>query len=190
MKRFPWMWVLLLLGGVWIGVAGVTRVARKAVPTPESVGTYLEANPLGERSAAERGRVLEKVAGDLNRMGWEQRREVRMERGLAGFFKELTAEEQARFLDLTLPSGFKQLMEALNRMEPEKRRRFVDKALEDMRRRGREEGAGGNGPELDDNARKIVEQGFKAFYADASVEVKMDVAPLIEALQKNLHRSP
>jgi hypothetical protein len=31
-----------------------------------------------------------------------------------------------------------------------------------------------------------MDQGFKTFYSEASAEVKMDVAPLIEQLQRNL----
>ena len=106
-----------------------------------------------------------------------------MGQGLDGFFRALTPEEQARFLDLTLPTGFKQMMEALNKMTPEKRQSFVTKALDDMKKR---EGERPPDEQLDANARKIMDQGFKTFYSEASAEVKMDVAPLIEQLQKNL----
>ena len=106
-----------------------------------------------------------------------------MGKRLDGFFRNLRPEEQARFLDLTLPTGFKQMMDALNKMTPEKRQQFVDKALADMKKR---EGDRPPDAELDGNARKIIDQGFKSFYSDASADVKMDVAPLIEQLQKNL----
>jgi hypothetical protein len=39
---------------------------------------------------------------------------------------------------------------------------------------------------LDANAQKMIDQGFRAFYSDASAETKMDVAPLIEQIQRNL----
>jgi hypothetical protein len=40
--------------------------------------------------------------------------------------------------------------------------------------------------QLDANGEKIIDQGFRSFYSDASAETKMDVAPLIEQLQHNL----
>ena len=129
-----------------------------------------------------RAEMIEEVAEQMNALGYEERREFRMSRKLDGFFKELTPEEQGRFLDLTLPTGFKQMMESLNKMDPAQRKRFVERSLKDMQREGE------NPPdrELDANARKIIDQGFKSFYSEASAEVKMDVAPLIEQLQKNL----
>jgi len=68
-------------------------------------------------------------------------------------------------------------------MNPVQRQKFVDKALADMKQR---EGDRPKDEQLDANAKKIMEQGFKTFYSSASVEVKMDVAPLIEQIQRNL----
>ena len=108
---------------------------------------------------------------------------MRMGRRLDGFFRSLTPEEQGRFLDLTLPTGFKQMMEAFNKMDPEKRKRFVKKALEDMER----DAERGEQPPVDDEVmQKMVEQGLRSYYSDATADVKMDLAPLIEQMQKNL----
>ena len=113
------------------------------------------------------------------------RQQVQMNRKVDKFFHQLTPEEQNRFLDLTLPSGMKQMMEALNKMPPEKRKQFVTKALEDMKKRGGE-GAPETQRELDANGQKIIDQGLKSFYSDASAETKMDLAPLIEQFNHNL----
>ena len=157
--------------------------ARRAKVTPEAVASYVAAHPVEGKAPAERAKIVEKLAGQMNQLAYEDRRGVRMGQGLDGFFRALTPEEQARFLDLTLPTGFKQMMEALNKMTPEKRQSFVTKALDDMKKR---EGERPPDEQLDANARKIMDQGFKTFYSEASAEVKMDVAPLIEQLQKNL----
>lgn len=183
--RLPWIKLVGFLLVIWAIVGGVIYFVRAAKPTPESVMGYLEQHPVESRSSRERGQVLEKVAKDLNQLAYEERREVRMSRKLDGFFRTLSAEEQSRFLDLTLPTGFKQMMEALNKMAPEKRKRFVTKALEDMKKRGSEIPADEQ-RELDANGQKIVDQGFRSFYSEASAETKMDVAPLIEQFQKNL----
>jgi hypothetical protein len=183
--RLPWIKLVGLLLAVWAIAGGAIYFARGAKPTPEKVMRYLENNPLEGAATSDRGEVIEKVATQLNQLAYEERREVRMSRKLDGFFKTLTPEEQARFLDLTLPTGFKQMMEALNNMTPEKRKRFVKKALEDMQKRDGEEPQEGQ-PEMDANGQKIIDQGFRSFYGEASAETKMDVAPLIEQLQKNI----
>jgi hypothetical protein len=183
--RLPWIKLVAALLLLWAIVGGITYFARSAKTTPESVMRYLDAHPVAGLSAAQRGKVLEKVAVQVNQLGYEERREVRVSKKLDGFFRALPSDEQTRFLDLTLPAGFKQMMEALNKMEPEKRKKFVSRALEDMKKREGEEPPE-NQRQLDANGQKIIDQGFRSFYSEASAETKMDVAPLIEQLQKNL----
>ena len=183
LMRLPWLKLIAALALVWLVAGSVVFFARRAKVTPETVATYVAAHPVEGKAPAERAKIVEKLAGQMNQLAYEDRRGVRMGKGLDGFFRGLTPEEQARFLDLTLPTGFKQMMAALNKMTPEKRQSFVTKALEDMKKR---EGERPPDEQLDANARKIMDQGFKTFYSEASAEVKMDVAPLIEQLQKNL----
>lgn len=188
--RLPWIPLVAALLGIWAIAGGVIYFVRGVKPTPETVLRYLEAHPAASLAARDREAVIDKLAKQLNQLTYEQRREVRMSRKLDGFFRELAPEEQTRFLDLTLPTGFKQMMEALNKMTPEKRKRFVNKTLEDMKRQEAEYGSGEEAQEerrnLDANGQKIIDQGFRSFYGEASAETKMDVAPLIEQLQKNL----
>lgn len=183
--RLPWIKLVGLLLAIWAIAGGAIYFARGAKPTPEKIMRYLETNPLEGAAAAERGEVIEKVGMQLNQLAYEERREVRMSRKLDGFFKTLTPEEQTRFLDLTLPTGFKQMMEALNNMTPEKRKRVIKKAVEDMKKRDGEESPEEQ-RELDANAQKMIDQGFRSFYGEASAETKMDAAPFIEQLQKNI----
>lgn len=183
--RLPWIKLVGSLLVIWAVIGGVIYLAHGAKPTPDRVMSYLDQHPIGGASATDRSKTMEKVADQINQLTYDQRREVRMSRKLDGFFRGLTPEEQTRFLDLTLPTGFKQMMDALNKMEPAKRKQFVSKALEDMKKHE------GDAPpeeqrQLDSNGQKIIDQGFRTFYSDASAETKMDVAPLIEQLQKNM----
>jgi preprotein translocase subunit SecA len=157
--------------------------ARSVKVTPESLTKYMETHPLDGQAPGDRAKRIETVADQLNALTYEERRDLRSSRRIDGFFKSLSHDEQARFLDRTLPTGFKQMMDSLNKMEPAKRKVFVERALRDMKER---EGERPPDAEVDQNARKIIDQGFKSFYSEASAEVKMDVAPLIEQLQKNL----
>jgi hypothetical protein len=127
---------------------------------------------------------LRGLADRLNQLEYEQRQHERATRRLDSFFNALTPLERSEFLDLTLPAGFRQMMDAFNKMDPAKRKSFVDHALTQMKERGETDAAG---PSMDDpNVKKIVEQGMRAFYSDASADTKMDLAPLIEQMQKNL----
>jgi hypothetical protein len=184
--RIPWLKVVGLLLVIWIAVGGAIFWARSVRATPESVMRYLDGQPLQGKAPAARDDVIKGVAGQLNQFTYEQRREVRVSRKLDAFFKSLSPAEQSRFLDLTLPTGFHRMMESLNKMTPEKRKEFVDKALADMKKHEGEDRPDG---QLDANARKVIDQGFKSFYSDASADVKMDMAPLIEQMQRNMQGS-
>lgn len=183
--RLPWIKLVGLLLALWAVIGGAIYFVRGAKPTPEKVMQFLAAHPVDKASPGDRAKLVEQVAKQLNQLGYEERREVRMSRKLDDFFKTLPPDEQSRFLDLTLPTGFKQMMEALNKMDPVKRKRFVKKALEDMKKN-----QGGDltdeNQRLDANGQKIIDQGFRSFYSEASAETKMDVAPLIEQLQQNI----
>jgi hypothetical protein len=177
-----WIKAALVIIAIWAVAGGAIFWARSIKVTPESFTKYVETHPIAGKTGRDRAKIVEKVAEQMNALGYEERREFRMGKRLDGFFKNLTAEEQGRFLDLTLPTGFKQMMDSLNKMDPEQRKKFVERSLRDMQR----DAERAPDAELDANARKIIDQGFKSFYSDASAEVKMDVAPLIEQLQKNL----
>ena len=183
--RLLWIKAVILLAAIWLAVGGIMMWARSAKPTPESIAKYLDTHSIEGRSPKERNEIIENFAGQLTRLDFDERRETRMAKRPDQFFKFLTPEEQARFIDLTVPSGFKQMMEALNKMTPAKRAEFVARALADMRRE-REEGDEPP-PKLDDpNVQKIVNTGLKSFFSEASPETKLDLAPLIEEMQRNL----
>jgi hypothetical protein len=74
-------------------------------------------------------------------------------------------------------------MVAFNKMEPEKRKEFVDRALAEVKKRQGEAPPAGWNEKL---VQKIVNQGLNTFYAEASANAKLDLAPLIEQMQRNL----
>ena len=181
--RSLWIKAFAVLAGVWLVVAGTIHWARSAKATPDKLIAYVAAHPVDGRGEAQRAKVIDSVAQQLNQLEYEQRRDIRINRRLDAFFKSLTPPEQDRFLDLTVPAGYKQMMAAFNKMAPEKRRQMVTRAMEQIKQQSIDEAA----PNMDDpHVRKMIDQGFQSFYSDASAETKLDLAPLIEQIQKNL----
>ena len=180
-----WIKAALALVLIWSAVIGVRMWAASKKPTPDSIAKYIDTHPIEGRPPKERREIIDTFADQLNRLGYDERREVRIEKRPDKFFKYLTPDEQSYFIDRTVPEGFKQMMEALNKMGAEKRKAFVEKAIGDMRK-GREE-MNEPPPKLDDpNVQKIINTGLKSFFSEATPETKMDLSPLIEEMQKNL----
>ena len=178
-----WIKTALALAAVWAVAAGIIYGLHATTPTAASVSSYLAQTDLTRLQGRERARAIEKVADQLNGVSIEERGKIERGGKLRRFFLGLRPDEQQAFLDSTLPAGFKQLMEAFNKMEPEKRRRFVERALEDMKKRGSEGRPSDADPKLHE---QVVNQGLRSFYSDASPDVKLDLAPLIEQMQRNL----
>ncbi len=112
----------------------------------------------------------------------EQRDALRKTGELEEFYTGLNPDEQAKFLDLTLPAGFQQMMQAFNDMPRDRRQRIVENALKEMRKN-----PDNRTERLDDEqARKVIDHGLRSYYSDASAETKLDLAPLIEQMQRNL----
>jgi len=169
-----------LLAAVWLVAAVVIFWARAARPTPASLSAYMEKHPLVNLAPAGRGKVIGQVAAQLNKLNFDQRQELRKSEIDRRLFEEMTAEERKRFLDLTLPEGFRQLMLALNKMDPAKRKKIVQRALDDIEK---------DHPEAKERldrieVQKMISQGMDSFYSEASADVKLDFAPVIEQLQR------
>jgi hypothetical protein len=190
MKRRIWTWGGLALLAVWaLGAAGVW-LARSQRMTAAKTVAYLETHPLRGLPAARRDQIIAGLADRVNRLTFEERQKFRYEGRLREWFEELTPEERLRYVDLTLPKGLKQMMEAFNNMPPAKRKQLVNRALADLDRVREETGHLHAERVLSDaNLQRIVDEGMKTFIRDASAETKLDLQPLIEQMQNIMQRS-
>ena len=176
--------VLVIL---WAAIFGMVKLAGSMKPTANKVNRYLNDFSLAEvTDPAER---LEKIgeiaqllneleAAELNKLRGEMEVDPRRE-----FF------EQLYFFERRAGRAFEQVMQSFNTMERDERRRIVEGALSQMQsddnRRLRSERFEEEDQEL---ANKIAEAGFKAYYSEASAETKIDLAPLIEEMQRTMSR--
>ena len=177
--RFPWK-VIAAIAAVWIVALLIIHWSRSIKPTPVSIEAYLYKHDLNQISGAERAKIIEHVAEQLNRLSFEQRQQISSSGADREFFEKMTPEERNHFLDLTLPEGFHQLIIVLNKMEPAARKKIVEQAVQNI-----QNSTPPQERRIDDaQAQKIVSQGLDTFYKDSSPETKLDFAPLIEQIQR------
>lgn len=188
-----------VLAALWAVVMVVMKISADHKPTPEKVAAYVDENRLADIGDADKRReVIGKVATMLNQMEPEQLRRFAEEGGEPGeaageerfrreFFETMTPDEQRFFMEKRVGKAFEQMMVAFNDMDRDERRRIVQRTLRQMRDNE------GDGLELrrleeadPEMAEKIVNEGLKAYYQGANAETKLDLAPVMEEMQRNL----
>lgn len=77
-------------------------------------------------------------------------------------------------------------MESLDAMKPEQRKKFVEQGLKEIQE-GRTGADMHRADELDaDLLEKISQQGMRAYFEKSSAETKLDLAPLMEAMNETM----
>jgi len=182
----------ILLAAVWLAVWGVRALAGTQRATAERVGNAIEEAAIADWSqydespnaaeAARREEQLREIAGLLNRLDFHERERMRDGRIGEDFFERLSAPEKRLFVDITVTESMNRMMEAIDAMPAEERRRFVEQGLEEVAS-GRTEEDMTRAQELgDDLLAKVTEEGMRAYYEKASTDTKIDLAPLMEAM--------
>jgi hypothetical protein len=129
---------------------------------------------------------LKKVAKLVNRLDFQEREKNREDRTAEDFFKKLSPSEKGQFVDLTVMESMKQFMESLDAMKPEQRKSFVERGLREIKE-GRTGGDMARVDELDPNLlEKISQQGMRAYFGNSSAETKLDLAPLMDAMNEEM----
>lgn len=177
-------WAVAFGGFVWV---------RAVKVTPERIAAYLRSLDWKSLSPAQRAAALRKLADWLNTLSPEDRRKARMDPKFRDLFRDFSMEDKETFLELTIPTGLNQMLAAFEQMPEERRRRAIGESirrLREARERGEGmEGAGGPGgppdvsPELQE---KVVKMGLKSFYENSSADLKVEVSPLLEEIQKSM----
>ena len=94
--------------------------------------------------------------------------------------------EKSLFIDLTIMESMGHFMEALDAMKPDERKKFVEQGLKEISE-GRTQGelaqADELSPELLD---KITQEGMKAYFEKSNADTKLDLAPLMEAMNEQM----
>lgn len=188
-RQRPIFTAMILLLVIWVLAFAGYKIAQHAKVTPEKIRAYAGSLDLSRLSEAERAAALQKLADMLNALSLEERQRLRLDR--LAWFEAMTEAEKSKFLEATLPTGFKQMLNAFEEMPPDKRQRVVEQAVKQMKEAREKLAAGGqapsgsgNGalsPELQEQVTKI---GLKSFYSQSSAQTKAEMAPLLEEMQR------
>jgi len=176
---------LFLLWGIAYAIVSWAGSIR---PTPEKVEDYIDANPLeGLEDPEKRKEVIATLATMLNELEPSEIRfleENRDKDPRRNFFEQLNPEEQFYFLEKRVGRAFQQMMQSFNEMGRDERKEIVENSL----RRMQEQNGGPARLEKADPevVEKITGAGLKAYYEDASAETKIDLAPLLEEMQRSM----
>ncbi|MFD2255072.1 hypothetical protein ACFSSA_00150 [Luteolibacter algae] len=191
-KRAIILKVSAMLLIVWVIVFAVRSVAASKKITAERLDKELAGlnfadwseNPGSGSIAQRRKKEIRDVAEMVNRLDFAERQKNRDSRAGENFFKKLSQDEKNLFIDLTIVETMSRFMEALDQMPEDQRKKFVQQGLNEIRE-GRTEEEMERAKEMDENLlTKISEEGMKAYFDKASADTKLDLAPLMEAMNE------
>jgi hypothetical protein len=191
-RRRMVIWALCGLALIWILAIAGYFIAQHAKVTAEKVRAYAESVDLSKLSAAERAKAIDKLAAMMNALSPEERRQQRSNRDRADglWFNQMTEDEKGRFIEATMPTGMKQMIQAFEQMPEDQRKRAVERATKQMAENQARGGAGqSNGgasqPQISEELRqKIIRIGLQQLYSQSSAQTKAELAPLLEQIQK------
>ena len=175
--------ILMLIWGVAWGISSLT--ASREANAQRFIRTY-EASALvtgsADRDTEERREALTELAEVMNLMDFKEREKLRADRRDAQFFDALSPQEQELWIKLTIEKSLTKVMEAIDAMPSAQRKEFIEKGLAELEK----------GPAKDDMDRlaeldpqlidEITQKGMTAYYQEAGADTKMDLAPLMEAM--------
>ena len=181
---------------VWACVWGIRAYAGSRKITAERVNREVAAAKFADWSAEkstpdtaearQREKELRKIAELVNGLDFQEREKNRENRAAEKFFRKLSASEKTLFIDLTLMESMGRFMESLDAMKPEQRRKFVEKGLKEIKE-GRTGDEMARADELgEDLLNKITQEGMKAYFEKSSADTKLDLAPLMHAMNETM----
>jgi len=182
------------LAGIWLAAWAGHWYFEGLKMTADKVRAYVESVDFGKLTGAARAKALQALEDKLNALSYEERQRLQAGRLLRDWFAQMTEEEKEQFVEATMPTGFKQMINAFEQLPDDKQQRVINDAIRGLRAANHRAPGGGatagntNGPppispELEAKIRTI---GLKTFYSQSSAQTKAELAPFLEELQHQM----
>jgi len=184
------VWAIVAMAAIWLLAGASYYFAQHLKVTPDTVRSYAESVDLNRLTPAERALALQKLAAMLNALTLEERRQAHLDRLPRRWFETMTEAEKEKFLETTMPTGIKQMLNAFEALPPDKQQHLVADAVKKMKAAQDNLAAGGSPPEADGMAlspqlqEKMMKVGLQNFYSQSSAQTKAELAPLLEQIQR------
>ena len=186
----------LVLLVVWAAVWAIRAYAETRKITAERLDREVAAarfadwsdlaSPPDRAETARREAELRNIAGLVNRLDFQEREKNRENRAGEKFFRKLAPDEKSLFIELTIVESMSRFMESLDAMKPEQRKKFVEQGMKEIQS-GRTQEEMARTDELGaDLLEKISQQGMRAYFDKSSADTKLDLAPLMEAMNETM----
>jgi hypothetical protein len=197
MNRRKVIWrAALVLAVVWGSVWAIRSFAASRKVTAERLNARMQqanfADWSGQQStpdaaeAQRREKELREIAEVVNRLDFQEREKNRENRAGDAFFRRLSPGEKSLFIDLTVMESMNRFMESIDAMPPAQRRKFVEQGLREIEQ-GRTKEEMARAEELGaDLLEKISKEGMRAYFEKSSTDTKLDLAPLMEAINETM----
>ncbi len=204
-----WIIALIVLVAVWSAVAVVDHLTEDHIGTAEKVLNLMSGAPWAADAKASplaRSQHIDLVVGQMARLTFEQRREMRDEgeETMKAFFDSLTQDERKDYVDRTVQPHLEAVMKGLRAMSGEERRLAMGRFRRDARPFLDSQSKGGEGPGGGSQAASATEEskpkseddqklmaefadiGFEEYFKEATTEEKMRLAPIIEDMHTRI----
>jgi len=166
--------------------------------TAEKVSEFGKTLDFSKLTGGQRSEALRELESRINRLSMEERQKWRQEGEWREWFNSLTENEKGQFIEATMPTGFKQMLNAFEDWPAERRKKALDSAIKRMKETP-DLGTGRNPSEdasmyttnapanlSPDLEKKALTIGLKTFYSESSAQTKVEMAPLLEELQHQM----
>ncbi len=184
--------LLIVWSCVWAvrAYAGSKKITAERVNRAVAEANFADwsaGNPTTNAAeASRRQEELQKIATLVNRLDFQEREKNRENRSGENFFRKLSPDEKNLFIQLTVVESMSRFMESLDAMKPEQRKKFVEQGLKELNE-GRTQAEMERADQLSsDLLDQITQQGMKAYFEKSSSDTKLDLAPLMEAMNETM----